>query len=84
MKKNAFIFFFCAVQLFLVFFYIFKESQIIKLSYEKQKYEHLKKELLERKKNLIHELHMLKNKQAIKEYAEKNGMVPLTLTAINR
>lgn len=82
MKKNPFIILFFALQLFLVFFYIFKESQIIKLSYQKQKYEKTKKELTEHKKNLTHELHMLKNKNSIKEYARKNNMEKLKLKAI--
>jgi len=84
MKKNPFILLFCLLQLFFVFFYIFKESQIIQLSYEKQKYEKTKKELLEHKKNLVHELHVLKNKQSIKEFALNNKMEKLQLKAIRR
>lgn len=84
MKKNKFIFLFLGIQLFLVFFYIFKESQIIKLSYEKQKYEKEKQDLLEHKKQCLHTLHILKNKNHIKEYALKNNMESLKLKAIKR
>lgn len=72
------------IQIFLVFFYIFKESQLISLSYKKQKYEKNKKDLREQEKQLINTLHILKNKALINESALKNGMKKLNLEAIKK
>lgn len=84
MKRNQLLIIIVAIQLFFVFFYIFKESQIIKLSYQKQKLEQQKKELIEEKKRSLHILHLLKNKSALKEAAQQKGMEKLKLRAIRQ
>jgi cell division protein FtsL len=77
-KKKFFIAFFIAVQLFLIFFHIHKRSIFIKLSYEKQKYEKQKEQLLERKQQLRQELAAVQDLQTIK----KNALTELKMQKI--
>jgi sortase (surface protein transpeptidase) len=70
-KKKLFIATFVATQLFFIFFHIHKQSQFIKLSYEKQKYEKLAKELAQKKQSILQSLHIAQNRSAIKSYAEQ-------------
>lgn len=69
MKKESFIFLFIAVNLFFIFFQIYKNSKIIKVSFEKQRNEKLKEELINHKITLSQQLCALQNKAEIKQYA---------------
>lgn len=70
MKKKLFMATFVATQLFFIFFHIRKQSQFIKLSYEKQNYEKLTTELAHKKQQLAQSLHVAQNRSSIKSYAE--------------
>lgn len=63
---------FVIIQIFLIFFYIHKESSKIKLSYQKQKNEKLKQELIEQKQNLAQLLHEKQHQKEIKDFAINN------------
>ncbi len=82
MKKNSFIFIFVGLQLFLVFFYIHHQSMVIKLSYQKQKYEKKKLELAHKKQDLTHALHINHNLADIKAFALNAKMRKITLDQI--
>lgn len=70
-QKRAFLICFVAAHVIFIFFYIHKESQFIKLSYEKQKQEKLQSDLTHLKQQLTHALYQAHNKLAIKTYALK-------------
>ena len=72
MKKPSFIVIFFAVQLFLVFFYISHQAQVIKLSYQKQKLEKQLDNLTTEKNKLNTELMLSQNKNGIRQYAQRN------------
>jgi len=52
MKRITFISMFIIAHIFFIFFMINKHMQVIKLSYQKQKYENEKKELMQKKQDL--------------------------------
>ena len=52
MKKATFITLFVATHVFFIFFQINKHNQIIKLTYQNQKYENEKKELVQQNQEL--------------------------------
>ncbi len=81
-KKNAFLFTFALLQLFLLFFYIHHQSMVIKLSYQKQKYEKKKLELAHKKQDLTHALHAQHNLADIKAFALKAHMRKITLDQV--
>jgi hypothetical protein len=71
------------MQIMFIFLYIHKQSTIIKLSYEKQRNEKQKEELLLRKNMLIQQLQGLQNRTIVKEYATKKlGMKKIQLPQI--
>lgn len=81
--KSKFVFFvFICVQLFFVFFYIHDQSQRIQLSYQKQKYEKRKTELLAKKQTLQQTLHATHNLAAIKAYAVQAKLQKVKLNQI--
>ena len=83
MKKPQFIIVFFATQLFIVFFYISHQAQLIKLSYQKQKLEKKIDLLLTEKEKIKNELLMAQNKTAIKKFAQsKLGFETIKLTQI--
>ena len=83
MKKRTFIALFITINLLFIFLYIHKQSTIIKLSFEKQRNEKLKEELMLQKNTLIQQLHTLNTKPAIKEHAAKTlGMKKIDLKQI--
>ena len=69
MKKNLFIALFFGVNVFFVFFHIHKQSRIITLSYQKQKNEKSRDELIEQKKELQQQLYALRNHALVNNYA---------------
>jgi len=71
MKKATFIALFIATHIFFIFFQINKHNQIITLSYQKQKYEKEKKELLQQEQTLSQKLCEIKKRSHITKYAKK-------------
>ena len=71
------------IQVILIFLYINKESNIIKLTYNNQKLEKVLNNLLEKKLDLNNKILYLKNPRFIKEYAINNlGMQKTKLSQI--
>lgn len=83
MKKPQFIVIFFATQIFLVFFYISHQAQVIKYSYQKQKLEKQLDNLITEKNKLNTELMLAQNKNEIRKYAQKNlGLHKINLKQI--
>ncbi len=78
-KRKLFFSTFVAVHLIFAFLQIHKHTQFIHESYRKQKNEKLYAALLKEKDTLIHKIHILQNKDAIKQYAQAQ----LNMTALN-
>lgn len=71
MKKGIFFGLFILVHIGFIFLQIHKQSFIVQLTYEKQKNEKIKEELLEKKNQLTQQWYILQNRTSIKQYAEK-------------
>ena len=85
MKRSLFISLFIGTNIFFVFLQIHRHSLFIKVSYEKQRQEKIKTELAQKKQNLIHELYSLKDRGAIKKFAEAElGMHKVKLNQIKK
>lgn len=85
MKKKFFLVTFIAVQLFFIFFHIYKQSTVIRLSYDKQKYEKLASELLQQKQELQQSLHIAHARSTIKKYAQtKLAFKPIQLSQVKK
>lgn len=69
MKKNYFFLIFLSTNIALVFFHIYKQSVIIKLSYEKQRKEQTIEDYIQEKKELEQIMEQLKNRAGIKAFA---------------
>lgn len=69
MKKNYFFSFFIALHIILIFLQVHKHTRFIKNNYTIQEYEKRLTSLTEKKELLVQELHTLKDRQRIKEYA---------------
>jgi len=82
MKKSAFMILFIGLQIFLIFFYIYHRSSLIKLSYQKQKYEKKKLQLNQKKQELKQELHASHDLAQIKNFAVQSHMQKITLDQI--
>ncbi len=82
MKRKLSLTLFVGIQLFFVFFYIYDQSQKIQLSYQKQKYEKLKVELLDKRQTLKQALHATHNLTAIKAFAINSNMHKVKLHQI--
>jgi len=64
---------------------IHKQSKLVKLSYEKQRYETEKEKLIKKKQELTNSLYALKNPAKVKEFAtETLHMEPLNLNQVKR
>lgn len=85
MKKRFFITTFIIIQLGIITLHIEKQSRLIKLSYEKQKYEKQISQLKIKKQELTCTIASLQNQASIKQYAQNTlGMSPLSLHKIKR
>ncbi len=85
MKKITFAAIFVGIQLCFICIHIDKQTKLVKLSYQKQKYEQTLKTVQLKKQQLTATLHSLKNNQSIKKYAETElGMTPLFLKNIKK
>lgn len=70
------------MQLLLVFFYIYHQNVLIKLSYQKQKYEKKKLVLSQKKQELKQELHSQHDLSHIKDFAVQSKMQKIRLNQI--
>jgi len=80
MKRSTFIALFVTTHIFFILFQINKHNQIIKLTYQKQKYENQKKELLQKKQELSQQWYQMRKRSEIKKFAKnslKMGKVKL-------
>lgn len=84
MKKNIFIIVFIGTQIFFIFFYIHTQSRIIKLSYDKQKNEKTKNNLIQRKQELKQMLCATHNYGVVKQFALEKNMKQITLSQIKK
>ena len=85
MKKLIFAGIFVGIQLCFICIHIDKQTRLVKLSYQKQKYEQASKTLKLKKQLITATLHGLKNHQDIKTYAQNElGMTPLFLKNIKK
>lgn len=85
MHKRLFLVTFIAAQLFFIFFHIHKQSRVIRLSYDKQKYEKLKSELLEQKQQLEQTLHIAQSRSTIKQYAQTTlALKPMRIDQVKK
>ncbi len=82
MKKVSFATLFIVTQIFFVVLIIYKQSKKIEFSYEKQKYEKMTMELLQKKKELTEELYRLKSYSSAKKYARSKNMKRVRLDQI--
>ena len=72
MKKITFIVLFIATHIFFMLFQINNRSQITKLSYQKQKYENQKKNLLQKQQELSQQWYQMRKRSTIKKFAKNN------------
>lgn len=83
MKKYLFLITFIIVNIFFIIFYISKESKIIKLTYQNQKFEKKIKSLEKEKQKLNIELLTVQDHLEIKKFAQKTlGMKEIKLEQI--
>lgn len=71
MKSFHFIAVIVGAHIFFIFFYIYHQSIVIKLSFQQQRLEKIQAELIEQKKELQHTLEKIKSRSFIKKYAEE-------------
>ncbi len=85
MKKTTFATIFFCTHILFVILVIHKQNLFISLSYDKQKKEKLREELLEQKKLLTQRNHALANPSLVKDFAKKNlNMEPIALTQVRK
>ncbi len=83
--KRTFIISLVALQLGLIFFYIYTQSTIIKLTYACQKNQNRLDELQKNERQLMHELLQLQKPQELKAYAlHELGMKKATIAHIKK
>lgn len=77
--------FFVTIHVMFIFLQIHKQSYGIELSYQKQKNEKIRQELIDKKNDLTQELHLMQNRSTIKKYAENTlGMKKISLSQIKQ
>ena len=85
MKRKTFIGLFITTHILFIAFQIDKQSRLIKLSYEKQRYETEKQKFLALKQNLTIKLYHMKQPGKIKQFAQNElHMNPLNIKNIKR
>lgn len=85
MKKLYFIVFFISFHILLIGVKINKQSQFIKISYEKQRLEQKKQELFQHKQALTNDLYAFQNPATIKQFAQDVlHMEPLNIKQVKR
>jgi len=85
MKRPYFILTFIATHIFFIFFQIRERSEVIKLSYCKQKSEQQKEILTQKIQELTQQLYALQERATIKKYAQETlQMKKLKLSQIQK
>lgn len=85
MKKKSFITFFITAHIILIFLQIHKHTLFIKNSYDQQQCEKTIATLTEKKQTLTQELHALKDRENIKQYARHTlKMRPYALNQVKK
>ena len=74
MTQKQFLFFAIACNIFFLFTYIYKQSSFIQVRSALQTCEEQKKNLLQKKENITHNLHKMKQHTHIKKRAHEMGM----------
>lgn len=83
MKKKGLLITFICSQILMIFLYIHKESMYIKYTYEVQKLEKCKKDLILEKQNINQKIQLNQNKKEIKKFAQNNlGMKKIKFNQI--
>ena len=72
MHKRTFISLFIIIHLGFIFLQIHKQSYLVELTYQKQKNEKIKQELIDQKNSLTQNWHLMQNRATIKKYAHEN------------
>ena len=84
MRRVTFVSLFIVTHLFFIFFQINKHNQIIKLSYNKQKYENEFATLTKKKQELVQKLCHLQKYSTIQKFAQDNlKMSKVKLNQVN-
>lgn len=83
MKKRA-ISAIIGLHILFIFLQIHKQSTLIELSYQKQKQEKLKQELINKKNELKRTLCLLQDPETVRAYAQVAGMKKISLSQIKR
>jgi len=85
MKKKSFLAFFISIHVILIFLHIHKHTLLIKNNYIHQQYEKKIVTLSKKKQDLTQELHALKDRENIKQYAQnKLNMRPYSLNQVKK
>lgn len=85
MKRSTFIAIFIGTNLSFVLLHIHKQSQIIKLSYIKQKIEVEKLQLSKQKQELTHQLHTVHDRATVKQFAVNNlALKPVKISQVKK
>jgi len=85
MKKHTFITLFIGTNIMFIFLQIHKHNLVINQSYRKQTNEHARATLVQKKRQLTQQLYALKDRSAIKQFAQENlNMSPIKLGQINK
>lgn len=85
MKKRKFFYLVLGTNIFFVVLQIHKHSQLVKLSYTKQKTERDRDALLKQREQLTQRLNALKSPEVIKKYAQQDlGMEELSLRNVKQ
>lgn len=83
MRNQTLIMLFILLHIGFIFLHIHKQSCVVKLTYQNQKYETIKNTLLNKKNQLTQELYMLHDKSVIKQYAQEHlNMKQMSLSQI--
>ena len=73
------------INLLFVFLQIYKQTQLVKLSYRKQRIEKEQSELNKYRNELVHKLHLQQSSKAVKQYATgKLGMRNTNVAQIHK
>lgn len=85
MKRSTFVVIFVSTNLAFVVLHIHKQSQIIKLSYVKQKIEMERADLDKRKRELTHDLQTVHDRGLVKQFAvNKLDLKPVKISQIKK
>ena len=85
MKQSTFITLFLVLNITLVLVHLYKQNQIIKLSYIKQKIELEKASLIKQKEALTHQLSIVHDRNQVKQFAQNTlGLKPVKISQIKK